>query len=56
MLLIPVEGRKKTDGGHHPGKYADGAVGFAPTMFEEGLVISAHRYRTGDLFKVCILT
>lgn len=40
-------GGEKKNGGHHLGKYADGAVGFVPAMFEEGLVISVNRYRAG---------
>lgn len=48
------------EGSYHPGKYADGAVGFVPAMFKEGFVISERKrkkkYRAGYVFKVCSFT
>lgn len=43
--------KEKNEGGHHPGKYADGAVDFAPAMFEEALVISAKHTEQGMCLK-----
>lgn len=39
MLLSQLEEKEVC----HPGKYADGAAGFALTMFKEGLEISVNR-------------